>query len=238
MLQVGRQFSSHTKPAILPFCQGPFSNAVSSLISIGGLLQARAGPPTGAHHLGGYLPTHLPSTLQGSTLTCHALPSPLPSGSAGRISKAHHCAVRTRPFVPTAGPVHAAQGWLCPLHDLCTPHKASCAHYEGGEKLEWAYFGMAKFSAVKNWHDFLNTIANFGTTFPDHGIRARGHTKFSYTNHALRIEPGTSDPTVQYFDNSTTTKASYYYVKQGSYLEHDVVLDTTTPQQTASLLKY
>ena len=41
----------------------------------------------------------------------------------------------------------------------------------------------------------------------------------------LGIKPGGSGSTVQYVNNSTTTRASYCSVKQDSYLEHDVVLN-------------
>ena len=92
---------------------------------------------------------------------------------------------------------------------------------------------MANFGAAKIWHKFLNTMAKFGTTFPDHGIRTSIHTKFSQRNFVLGIERGVSGSTVQYFKNYHESLVS----KQGSYLEHDVVLNTTTPQ-TASVLEY
>ena len=69
-----------------------------------------------------------------------------------------------------------------------------------------------------------NTMAKFGTKFPEHGIRTSIHTKFSQGSCVLGIELGVTGTTVQYFNNSTTTRACYSYVKQGSYLEHDVVV--------------
>ena len=114
---------------------------------------------------------------------------------------------------------------------------------------------MAKFGALKIWHKFLNTMAKFGTKFPDHGIRTSIHPKFSQTLCTLGIESRRSASAMQYFNNSTTTRVCCCHVKQGSYLEHDVVLNnmwcchlqffspwnrvtTTTPQHTASVLKH
>ena len=45
----------------------------------------------------------------------------------------------------------------------------------GKENLERAKFGMAKFVTVKNWHEFLDPMAPFGTKFPDCGIRTSIH---------------------------------------------------------------
>ena len=44
-------------------------------------------------------------------------------------------------------------------------------HYPGGGGVERVKFGMAKLSAVKIWHEFLNTMAKFGTKFPDCGMK-------------------------------------------------------------------
>ena len=73
-----------------------------------------------------------------------------------------------------------------------------------GQNLEWQ-------SSVKIRPKFLSPMAKFGTTCPDHCIRTGVHTAFSQGNCALGIEPRASGSTMQYFNNSTTTRACGFH---------------------------
>ena len=70
------------------------------------------------------LPTLLPRTvhllrLHSATMTCSVPPSALPLVSAGHTTGAQRYALHTGPALPTAGPVHTAEGWWGSVQALC-----------------------------------------------------------------------------------------------------------------------
>ena len=83
----------------------------------------------------------------------------------------------TQPHFPVHTQAEHVLGHACP--GICFGYLC-CHRLPGvGGKLERAKFGMAKFGAVKIWHEFWYTMAKLGTKFPDCGIRTSVHRKCS-----------------------------------------------------------